>query len=119
MKKEHLLKFGLIFGGGYLLFLLLKPTISKKQQFVENEKPSKPEPKPELPKTQKQFSEADLQNAEIAANAYVEALKAGEPAENLTELNKELMKEFNMRCYIDKENKLVVCDSKGNTILKK
>jgi hypothetical protein len=52
--------------------------------------------------------------------AYTDALKAGEPSARLTELNKECMQEFGMRCYIDsKSGKAVVCDVKGDTILSK
>jgi hypothetical protein len=51
--------------------------------------------------------------------AYTDALKNGEPSARLTELNKECMKEFGMRCYIDKSGQAVVCDVKGETILTK
>ena len=60
------------------------------------------------------------ENAEIVLIAYTDALKNGEPASRLTELNKECMKEFGLRCYIDqKSGKTVVCDVKGETILSK
>jgi len=59
------------------------------------------------------------ENADIVANAYSSALKANEPASRLTELNKELMKEFGRRCYMGKDNKLVVVDSAGTTIVTK
>jgi hypothetical protein len=62
---------------------------------------------------------ADTKDAEIVAVAYSEALKAGETPQRLTELNKEMMKEFGMRCYISEDNKLIVCDAKGNTIITK
>jgi hypothetical protein len=113
MKKENLIKAALIFGGGFLLFMLLKP---KKKDL---EKKSFIQEKPQEPTTEPKFTEEQYQNAEIVANAYAEALKNQETPENLTELNKELMKEFNMRCYLDKSSKLVVCDTKGNTILTK
>ncbi len=111
MDKKNWVKAIIIMGGGYLAFLLLKP--KGKKEFIE----SKPVPKEEPPK--REFTEEEFQNAEIVANAYTEALKAGESPENLTELNKELMKEFNMRCYLDKSNNIVVCDSKGTTIMTK
>ena len=60
-----------------------------------------------------------IENADIVANAYQSALSANEPASRLTELNKELMKEFGMRCYMEKDNKLVVCDSAGTIIVTK
>lgn len=110
MSKENLLKAGIIFGGGFLLFLLLKPKATDmmaKKTFDDTAKP-------QLPPTEK-----DMENAEIAAKAYTDALKAGEPPSKLTELNKELMKEFQVRCYVDKEGKLVVCNAAGSTILTK
>jgi hypothetical protein len=99
-----------------LLFTLLKPSNKKPIEGAKLPSPNPPTPPKEDKPT---YSEQDYQNAEIVMNAYSEALKAGENPDNLTELNKELMKEFNMRCYLDKSNKLVVCDSKGNTIISK
>jgi hypothetical protein len=116
MKKENIIKALLVFGGGYVLFLMLKPTLKDKKSFTPTTPKSEAEGKKEQKPT---YTEQDYQNAEIVANAYTEALKNGEVAETLTELNKELMKEFNMRCYLDKSNQIVVCDAKGNTILKK
>ena len=47
------------------------------------------------------------------------ALKSGETPQRLTELNKELLKEFNVRCYVSDDNKIKVCDTYGNTIFTK
>lgn len=110
MSKENLLKAGLIFGGGFLLFLLMKPKANEmlaKKSFDDNEKPKAP------------VTPQDMENAEIAAKAYTDALKAGEPPSKLTELNKELMKEFQVRCYVDKEGVLTVCNASGTTVLTK
>jgi len=109
MSNENLIKATLIFGGGFLLFLGLKPKYSEmkiKKSFDDTEPKAKP-------------TAADLENAEIAAKAYSDALKAGEPPSKLTELNKELMKDFQVRCYLDKEGKLVVCDVSGSIIMTK
>lgn len=111
MKKEGIIKFSLIFGGGLLTFLLLKKfsggsvsnLTTTKKDFT-----SKPAP-----------SSYDIENAEIVAKAYTDAMANQEPASRLTELNKELAKEFGMRCYIDKSGSVVVCDTSGATILKK
>jgi hypothetical protein len=46
-------------------------------------------------------------------------MQAGEPSSALTELNKECMKDYGMRCHLDKNNKLVVCDVSGSVILTK
>ncbi len=113
MNKKNILKVTLIFGGGFLAFLLLKPSISGGKKSLDGLTPQPKEDK------KREISEQEFQNAEIVANAYTDALKNNEPPEALTELNKELMKEFNMRCYLDKSNSIVVCDSKGTTILTK
>jgi len=111
MNNENLIKASVIFGGGFLVFLLLKPkfgasatttTTTEKKSFDS------------APVTAK-----DLENADIVAKAYADALKAGEPPSKLTELNTECMKEFGMRCYTDKSGKLIVCDVKGKTIITK
>lgn len=110
--NENLIKAGLIFGGGFIAFLLLRPKWGKETKQTTNEKKSFDSAPPAPTQT-------DLDNAEIVAKAYTDALKAGEPPAKLTELNKECMKDFGMRCYVEKSGKLVVCDVKGNTILTK
>ncbi len=109
MNKEKLLKFSLIFGGGFLLFWALRPksktsptTTSPIKDFDASAIPVKP----------------TMENAEIVATAYTEAMKAGESPSRLTELNKECMKDFGMRCYV-KDEKLIVCDVSGNIMLTK
>lgn len=105
MNNKNLIKAALIFGGGFLLFALTKPkgTSSEKKSF--DAKDLVPSPTTE--------------NAEIVLIAYTDALKNNEPPSRLTELNKECMKDFGLRCYVDKEGKVVVCDVKGTTILTK
>jgi hypothetical protein len=110
MDNQNLIKAALIFGGGFALFALLKPKEpavavagAEKKSFDDNLYPP-----------------PSKENAEIVMIAYTDALKAGEPSARLTELNKECMQEFGMRCYIDsKSGKAVVCDVKGDTILSK
>ena len=109
---ENLIKGGIIFGGAFLIFTLFKP---KKEAIIKNSSTGGT-------KTGSDGSVVkpiDMNNAKIVADAYASALKAGETAQNLTELNKELMKEFGMRCYVSSSNQLIVCDSKGNTIMTK
>jgi hypothetical protein len=106
--NEKLIRAVIIFGTGFGLFVILKKMQEKKianGTTTKSADASTPAP--------------DSKNAEIVASAYSEALKAGEPAARLTELNKEMTKEFGMRCYVSEDNKLVVCDVKGNTILTK
>jgi hypothetical protein len=109
MDNKQLIKGALIFGGGFFIFWALskkESASSPAKKSAEGEKSLAPAPTPE--------------NAEIVLIAYTDALKNGEPASRLTELNKECMKEFGLRCYIDqKSGKTVVCDVKGETILSK
>ena len=110
MDNQNLIKAALMFGGGFALFALLKPKESDvaiagagKKSFDD-----------------KLYPPPSTKDAEIVLIAYTDALKAGEPPHRLTELNKECMEEFGMRCYIDsKSGKATVCDVKGDTILSK
>jgi hypothetical protein len=107
MNKESLIKGLLMIGGGYLAFLLIKGkkpigTSSTETKSAEGDKPV-----------------VDKSQADVVMNAYSEALRNGESPSRLTELNKELMKEFGMRCYVDDSGSIVVCDVKGNTIATK
>ena len=112
--KENLVKAIIVIGGGILLYMALKP--SKDNITSSNNNTAPPAPKNAIGEaTPKPTSE----NAEVVADAYTQALQAGETPSKLTELNQELMKEFGMRCYVDKEGKLVVCDVSGNAILTK
>ena len=105
MDNKNLVKAAFMLGGGFILFALLKP----KSQSTESEKKSFDSLVPSPTK----------ENAEIVMIAYTDALKNGEPSARLTELNKECMKEFGMRCYVEKSGQTVVCDVKGETILTK
>ena len=112
MDNQNLIKAALMFGGGFLLFALLKPKDKTPALATANANGKKAMDNQLLPAPSKE-------NAEIVLIAYTDALKAGEPPARLTELNKECMKDFGMRCYINKENKLVVCDVSGNVVLTK
>lgn len=113
--NKNLVKWVLIFGGGLIGFSLFKPkkstlasanvssTDSSSKAFDDNESTIKP----------------TTENAEIVVRAYSAAMQAGEPASALTELNKECMKDYGMRCYMDKDGKLIVCDVSGKVILSK
>ena len=113
MDNQNLIKAALMFGGGFLLFALLKPKDKTPALATANANGKKAMDNQLLPAPSKE-------NAEIVLIAYTDALKAGEPSNRLTELNQECMKEFGMRCYIDnKTGKAVVCDAKGDTVLSK
>lgn len=110
MNNKDLIKAGIILGGGLLIFALVKymkggnksssTSSGEKKSFADDVKPT-------------------AENAEIVANAYMSALKSKETPARLTELNKECIKEFGMRCYIDDNGSVIVCDTKGETILTK
>ena len=114
MNKDFV-KWVIIFGGGLLTFSLFKP--KKKDLNLAN--------KSTVPNTNESFDDNESkvkpskENAEIVAKAYSAAMQAGEPSSALAELNKECMKDYGMRCYVDKDNKLVVCDVSGSIILSK
>lgn len=110
MKKEDIIKVSLMFGGGFLAFLLLKRFNGGSASNLKTTKDFTSKPAP---------SSYDMENAEIVAKAYTDAMANNEPASRLTELNKELSKEFGMRCYIDKSGSVVVCDTSGATIMKR
>jgi hypothetical protein len=103
----NLYKASLMLAIGGLLFWVVMPKKDKKTTGTTPTKSFDNTPTP------------SIENADIVANAYSSALSANEPASRLTELNKELMKEFGMRCYMNEDNKLVVCDSSGTIIVTK
>lgn len=112
MDNQNLIKAALIFGGGFALFALLRPKDPAVATAGTNSK--------SFDDNNKLYPAPSKENAEIVMTAYTDALKAGEPPARLTELNKECMEEFGMRCYIDsKSGKATVCDVKGDTILSK
>jgi len=108
MNKENVLKAVLMLGGGLLLFMLVKPKAMKSKDSDKKSFDSKDN-----------YPTPDPANAEIVAEAYSQAMKAGESSQKLSELNKECMKDYGMRCYTDKSGSLVVCDVSGKVILTK
>lgn len=109
MKQENVLKAILMLGGGLLLFMLVKPKGTKAKEPSTDEKKSFD--------SKEKYPTPDPANAEIVAEAYSSALQAGESTQKLNELNKECMKDYGMRCYMDKFGKLIVCDVSGSVIL--
>jgi len=106
--NTNLKKSLLIFGGGLLLFLILKRfrPLGK----VKGSKSKKNEAKI--------VSEEDKKNAAIVLTAYRAAKKAGENKEFLDEMNAEFAKEYRMKVYTDKgSGKLFVADLEGNKVL--
>jgi hypothetical protein len=113
--NKNLVKWIIIFGGGLLGFNLFKP----KKKDLEAAKQSTPQEFVESFDDNESKVKPSKENAEIVAKAFTAAMQAGEPSSALAELNKECMKDYGMRCYVDKNNKLVVCDVSGSIILSK
>lgn len=107
MNKENVLKAVLMLGGGLLLFMLVKPKAMKSKDEASEKKSFD---------SKENYPTPDPANANIVAEAYSAALKAGESSQKLNELNKECMKDYGMRCYVNKEGSLVVCDVSGKII---
>ena len=107
MDKNSIYKAILIFGGGLLLFALLKPkdTPGAKGTGTASFDGEKADATPE-----------QKANVRVVMDAYQMAIKAGETPMNLSELNKEFMKEYGMRCYQKKDGSMVVTNEKGQVI---
>jgi hypothetical protein len=113
MNKENLVKAILMLGGGFLVFSLVKA--SKESSIIKKEtKPTETKSFDSAQPTEKQ-----KEDSQIVLKAYTTALQNNEPALRLSELNKECMGEFGMRCYVDEKGSTIVCDANGNTILSK
>jgi hypothetical protein len=103
--NKNILKTFLIFGGGLLVFLLVKNKLTKSTTTVST--PPILELLPPAP---------TKENIDVVMKAYTDAVKNGETAAKLTELNKECMKEFGLRCYLDKSGQPIVVDTKGDSV---
>jgi hypothetical protein len=114
--NKDLVKWVTIFGGGLLAFSFFKPKKKELEAAVSNANNTE---------TTQSFDDNESsvkptkENAELVASAYTMAVQNNEPQSALNELNKECMKEYGMRCYMDKNNKVIVSDAAGNVILKK
>jgi hypothetical protein len=117
-------KFLLVFGGGFLLFLLFKPkrkkiTAETNLNFsddVDSPKDRKKITEPTI--DAKEMKDTKIRNSFGALKGYIDAYNNGEPKEVLDKLNREFAKEFKCKVYQRKsDGKLVVCDLSGKEIL--
>jgi hypothetical protein len=111
MDKTNIVKAVLMLGGGFLVYSLVKsikesPKTTKSTTNTDTKSFDSGQPTPK-----------QMEDAKIVINAYTDAMRNNEPPLRLTELNKECMNEFGLRCYVDESGKTIVCDEKGNTIL--
>lgn len=111
-------KFLVVFGGGFLLFWLLKDsrlmgaTGKKKDATGPSEKIKTPEIDP------KQIKNKQQANAFVALKAYVDAVNAGENQKALDDLNREFTKDLKVRVYKrSSDNKLVVSNLEGTVLM--
>jgi len=114
--NKNLVKWVVIFGGGLLGFMLLKP---KKKDLELAQQVSSTDSATESFDSNDSKVKPSKENAEIVYKAYSSAIQAGEPSSALEELNKECMKDYSMRCYMDKDGKYIVCDASGEVIITK
>jgi hypothetical protein len=116
MTNENLIKAALMFGGGFALFFALRPRDKDIATLAPPATTTSPiksfDSSAKLPPVAKE-------NALIVAKAYEAAMQNGESPSRLTELNKECMAEFGMKCYMDKDGKLVVTDKDSTIIMTK
>jgi hypothetical protein len=112
-------KFLVVFGGGFLLFWLLKDsrlmgaTGKKKDAAVgPADKIKSPEIDP------KQIKNKQQANAFVALKAYVDAVNAGENQKALDDLNREFTKDLKVRVYKrSSDSKLVVSNLEGAVLM--
>ena len=106
-----------VFGGGFLLFWLLKDSrlmgaTKKKDKGEAKDKIKSPEIDP------KQIKNKAQANAYVALKAYVDAVNAGENAKALEDLNREFTKDLKVRVYRrSTDSKLVASDLDGNILI--
>lgn len=111
MDNTSFYKASIMLGGGFLLFWLFRPkgaTTALKQSGASASAAfdaSKP------------ISSKEKENASIVMDAYQTALSAGEPPMILSELNRECMKDYGMKCYQKKDGSFCVTNEAGREIL--
>lgn len=110
----------LVFGGGFLLFWVLKDGRlfgkSKGEKKVAEGDRKKVDPPTVNPKDMKGNKKA--QNGFIALKAYIDAYNNREPEKALEELNRELAKDLGVRVFKrSSDGCFVVADLAGGTIL--
>jgi len=108
----------LIFGGGALLFYLLKFVFKVKDEKELKEKVEKQE-KGEAPVSLDSDSKKDKQkDALVLKKAFSDAIRDKQPAAFLNEMNAEFAKTYKMKVHRSKSTgKLFVADLSGKVIL--
>jgi hypothetical protein len=97
--SKDVIEFTLIFGVSGLLFALTRPS--------NNRKPTT---------TQEPDLSTQTKNANTVKDAYLLALKSGESAARLEELNRLTETKYGMRVFKKSDGKYYVMDTKGNIV---
>jgi len=101
----------LIFGGGFLLFWAFKKIFPIG---IKSDKSSKKDTSVGASGEQ---SGEQKENINLVMKAYLEAKKAGESKQFLSDMNREFIKEYGLKVMSDKGNgKLFVADASGNKV---
>jgi hypothetical protein len=114
----------LMFGGGLLLFFLLKPLIKKNTaktniKVTDTVESPKDRKKVDTPTANaNDLKDPIVKSSFGALKGYIDAYNNGETQSVLDELNREFAKEFKVKVYKRKsDGKFVVCDLEGKEIL--
>jgi hypothetical protein len=113
----------LIFGGGALLFMLIKYVFKvqdDKERIAKEKEKAKDKEKtePDNDEDAKASKKEKQKDAMVLKKAFVDAIKDKQPAKFLNEMNAEFAKTYQMKVHKSKStNKLFVADLQGNVIL--
>lgn len=112
-------KFLVVFGGGFLLFWLLKDSRLMGASGKKKEKDAGPMDKMKSPEIDpKQIKSKQQANAFVALKAYIDAMNAGESQKALDDLNREFTKDLKVRVYKrSSDGKLVVSNLEGAVLM--
>ena len=104
---NQLTKLAVVFGGGAVLFAVLKGVVFKEATTAKPENDAR-----------KDAAATEQKDAAVALKAYRAALSAGEDSEAMADLNRELIKEYGLRVLRrKKDKKLVVLNAAGDEVL--
>lgn len=112
MENTTIYKAAIMFGGGFLLFWLLKPKNNGSSLSGSTGEKLASFDSSDAPITAKQ-----RKDAEVVMSAFQSAMIAGEPPMVLSELNRECMKDYGLKCQQKKDGSLCVYDTYSREVL--
>jgi hypothetical protein len=113
MENVSIYKTAIIFGVGFGIFWLLKP-----KDATATVQSASATPTTSFDATDKPITLKQKEDANIVLHAYQSAVLAGEPPMILSELNRECMKDYGLKCYQKKDGSFTVTDASGREIAK-